>query len=74
MQGLTFYEMIFSMYMLSMTKWELDDELEHTQVITACESFQPWSPISLMKLYVVVMNCSIKNCSQLRTKGITVYF
>lgn len=23
--------MIFSMYMLSMTKWELDDELEDTQ-------------------------------------------
>lgn len=31
MQWLTFYEMIFSMYMLSMTKWELDDELEDTQ-------------------------------------------
>lgn len=31
MQWLTFYEIIFSMYMLSMTKWELDDELEDTQ-------------------------------------------
>lgn len=41
--------MIFSMYMLSMTKWELDDELEDTRGITACESFQPWSPISLIE-------------------------
>lgn len=49
MQGLTFYEMIFSMYMLSMTKFELDDELEDTRGITACEFFQPWSPISLIE-------------------------